>query len=129
MTGTNLQPCLIGYAHVSTYGQTVDAQLEQLSAHGCAKVYREKASGARADRRELQRLLKDLAPGDMVTVTRDRSPTLLDAQSVRHCQNYRRYGRAIPLIGRGVGRQQRQHQPIEAALENQHRSIERGGYR
>jgi DNA invertase Pin-like site-specific DNA recombinase len=41
-----------------------------LRAQGCAKVYREKASGARADRRELQRLLKDLAPGDVVTVTR-----------------------------------------------------------
>jgi hypothetical protein len=35
-----------GYACVSTYGQTLDAQLEQLKAEGCTKVYREKASGA-----------------------------------------------------------------------------------
>jgi DNA invertase Pin-like site-specific DNA recombinase len=42
----------------------------QLRAEGCTRIYREKASGAKADRHELLRLLKDLAPGDMVTVTR-----------------------------------------------------------
>jgi DNA invertase Pin-like site-specific DNA recombinase len=61
---------LLGYARVSTYGQTLDAQLDQLKAEGCVKIYREKASGARADRRELMRLMKDLVPGDVVTVTR-----------------------------------------------------------
>ena len=60
----------LGYARVSTYGQTLDAQLDQLRAEGCAKIYREKASGAQADRRELLRLLKSLAAGDVVTVTR-----------------------------------------------------------
>ena len=60
----------LGYARVSTYGQTLDAQLEQLRRNGCTKIYREKVSGARADRRELLRLLKALAPGDVVTVTR-----------------------------------------------------------
>src|SRR5271156_2224463 len=60
----------LGYARVSTYGQTLDTQLEQLYACGCDKVYREKASGARADRRELLKLLKELTPGTVVTVTR-----------------------------------------------------------
>ena len=60
----------LGYARVSTYGQTLDAQLEQLKATGCSKIYREKASGAQPDRRELLRMLKDVAPGDVVTVTR-----------------------------------------------------------
>jgi DNA invertase Pin-like site-specific DNA recombinase len=60
----------LGYARVSTYGQTLDAQLEQLKAEGCAKIYREKASGAQADRRELLRMLKAIGPGDVVTVTR-----------------------------------------------------------
>ena len=59
-----------GYARVSTYGQTLDAQLAQLKAEGCGKIYREKASGAQADRRELLKLLKTLALGDVVTVTR-----------------------------------------------------------
>ena len=60
----------LGYARVSTYGQTLDAQLEQLKDAGCTRLYREKASGTQADRRELQRMLKALAPGDIVTVTR-----------------------------------------------------------
>jgi DNA invertase Pin-like site-specific DNA recombinase len=60
----------LGYARVSTYGQTLQAQLEQLRAEGCGKIYREKATGVRADRRELLGLLKDLAGGDVVTVTR-----------------------------------------------------------
>jgi DNA invertase Pin-like site-specific DNA recombinase len=59
-----------GYARVSTHGQTLEAQLEQLRAAGCRKVYREKASGARADRRQLKRLLKALSRGDTVVVTR-----------------------------------------------------------
>jgi DNA invertase Pin-like site-specific DNA recombinase len=56
---------------VSTYGQTLDSQLEQLRAAGCnsRNIYREKAADARPDRREL-RMLKRLAPGDVVTVTR-----------------------------------------------------------
>jgi DNA invertase Pin-like site-specific DNA recombinase len=70
MTETELPSRLIGYARVSTYGQTLDAQLEQLRAAGCAKVYREKATGARADRKELLKMLKHLTAGDMVTVTR-----------------------------------------------------------
>lgn len=60
----------VGYARVSTFGQTLDAQLDQLRAAGCAKIYREKASGARADRRELGRMLKGLEPSELVTVTR-----------------------------------------------------------
>src|SRR4029077_12648649 len=50
--------------------QTLDAQLDQLRADGCARIYREKASGAQPTRRELLRMLKALAPGDVVTVTR-----------------------------------------------------------
>ena len=61
---------LIGYARVSTYGQTLDAQLEQLKAAGCGVVYREKATGTRADRRELVRMLRQVQAGDVVVVTR-----------------------------------------------------------
>src|SRR5215210_8029676 len=72
MTGTNPENRLIGYARVSTYDQTLDTQLDQLRAAGCSSrnIYREKVTGARADRRELLRMLDRLAPGDVVTVTR-----------------------------------------------------------
>jgi DNA invertase Pin-like site-specific DNA recombinase len=61
----------LGYARVSTYGQTLDSQLEQLRAAGCTtKIYREKVTGAHSDRRQLLKMLKALAPGDVVAVTR-----------------------------------------------------------
>ena len=68
--GTSRLSCRSIRARVSTYGQTLDAQLEQLRKARCTKIYREKATGARPDRRELLKMLKALAPGDVVTVTR-----------------------------------------------------------
>jgi DNA invertase Pin-like site-specific DNA recombinase len=72
MSETHSQKRLIGYARVSTHGQTLDSQLEQLRGAGCSSrnIYREKVTGARADRRELNRMLGKLIPGDVVTVTR-----------------------------------------------------------
>jgi DNA invertase Pin-like site-specific DNA recombinase len=70
MTETHPQNRRLGYARVSTYGQTLDAQLEQLRGAGCTKIFREKVTGARADRREILKMLNTLAPGDVVTVTR-----------------------------------------------------------
>src|SRR6202043_497654 len=72
MVETHPKQRLIGYARVSTYGQTLDSQLEQLRAAGCSSrnIYRQKVTGVRADRRELNRMLGKLAPGDVVTVTR-----------------------------------------------------------
>lgn len=61
----------IGYARVSSQDQCLDAQLEQLQAAGCSRVYSEKASGKSAKNREqLQAMLADLAPGDVVMVVR-----------------------------------------------------------
>src|ERR1700693_1759864 len=61
---------ICGYARVSSIGQSLDAQLEQLRSAGCEKIFREKATGKHDSRRELQRMLKALSPGDMVIVTR-----------------------------------------------------------
>src|SRR5271167_1479141 len=59
-----------GYARVSTDGQSVDAQVRQLTKAGCKKVFREVASGAKTDRSQLRRLLDQLDAGDVLTVTR-----------------------------------------------------------
>jgi DNA invertase Pin-like site-specific DNA recombinase len=59
-----------GYARVSTDGQSVDAQVRQLRAEGCEKVFREVASGAKTDRRQLRRAIEQLAADDVLIVTR-----------------------------------------------------------
>jgi DNA invertase Pin-like site-specific DNA recombinase len=59
-----------GYARVSTNGQDLNGQIAELAAAGCAKVYREKASGAKTDRPELAKLLRVLDEGDVLIVTR-----------------------------------------------------------
>jgi len=61
---------IFGYARVSTTGQDLAGQLAELDAAGCAKVYREKASGAKTDRVELHKLIGRLEPGDVLIVTR-----------------------------------------------------------
>jgi DNA invertase Pin-like site-specific DNA recombinase len=61
---------IYGYARVSTDGQSVDAQVKQLRAAGAEKVFRETASGARADRAQLRRAIDQLAKGDVLMVTR-----------------------------------------------------------
>jgi DNA invertase Pin-like site-specific DNA recombinase len=48
---------IFGYARVSTDGQSVDAQVKQLRDAGVEKIFRETASGAKTDRRELARAI------------------------------------------------------------------------
>jgi DNA invertase Pin-like site-specific DNA recombinase len=68
--GDFLAMAIHGYARVSTGGQSLDSQLEQLTAAGCGKIYQEKISGKNAQRPQLQRLMFQLAEGDTLIVTR-----------------------------------------------------------
>ena len=61
---------IYGYARVSTDRQTLAAQIEQLGAAGCEKVFKETVSGARTDRAQLSRAMAQLARGDVLLVTR-----------------------------------------------------------
>jgi DNA invertase Pin-like site-specific DNA recombinase len=61
---------ILGYARVSTDGQSLDAQVKQLRAAGAEKVLRETASGANTDRVQLRRAFDQLAKGDVLMVTR-----------------------------------------------------------
>lgn len=60
----------VGYARVSTDGQTVDAQIEALKHAGCEKVFTEVASGAKKDRPVLQEVMAYLRSNsdDVLTV-------------------------------------------------------------
>src|SRR5947207_15348363 len=110
MTETHPQNRPIGYARVSTYGQTLDAQLEQLRGAGCSKIYREKVTGAHSDRRQLLDMLKHLTPGDVVTVTRiDRlARSTFDLFAI-----LKQIVGAIPVTRGALGRHGHQHRPID----------------
>lgn len=61
----------VGYARVSSVGQTLDVQEAALLAAGCEKVFAEKRSGTTTDgRAELERALDYVRQGDIFVVTR-----------------------------------------------------------
>src|SRR5207244_11910205 len=61
---------VFGYARVSTADQHLTSQIEALKAAGAETIYREKISGARADRPQLAKLMASLKAGDVVLVTK-----------------------------------------------------------
>ncbi|MGH2536124.1 MAG: recombinase family protein [Candidatus Promineifilaceae bacterium] len=59
---------LIGYARVSSVGQTLDVQLDKLKR--CHKIFQEKKSGATGRRARLEACLEYVREGDTLVVTR-----------------------------------------------------------
>lgn len=60
----------VGYARVSSQGQSLDVQLEKLNKYGCAKVYQEKISGVDQNRPELIACLDYVRKGDTLVITK-----------------------------------------------------------
>jgi DNA invertase Pin-like site-specific DNA recombinase len=61
---------IYGYARVSTDGQSLTAQITELKSARCERVFQEKISGARSDRKQLARAIALLEKGDVLVVTR-----------------------------------------------------------
>ena len=61
---------MYGYARVSTRDQDLSSQEAELKSAGCAKVFKEKVSGAKSDRAELAKAIRKLDAGDVLVVTR-----------------------------------------------------------
>ena len=62
---------LVGYARVSTVGQSLEVQEEQLRAAGCERIYAEKRSGKSLEERvKLAEALAYVREGDTLVVTR-----------------------------------------------------------
>jgi len=59
---------LIGYARVSSVGQSLDVQLDKL--RHCDKIFQEKKSGTGGKRRQLETCLEYVREGDSLVVTR-----------------------------------------------------------
>lgn len=61
----------VGYARVSTVGQSLENQLASLAKEGCEKIFEEKASGKSSDDREqLQSALDFVRAGDVLVITK-----------------------------------------------------------
>jgi DNA invertase Pin-like site-specific DNA recombinase len=91
------------YMRVSTEQQDIERQEEiarsaRASGYYVAGVYREKASGARADRPELLRMISDLQPGEIVIAEKiDRISRLPLAEAERLVASIRDKG-AVPGV-------------------------------
>ncbi|MCH9808087.1 MAG: recombinase family protein [Alphaproteobacteria bacterium] len=76
-----------GYARVSTADQNLDVQRTALERAGVVTVFEEKISGTKRDgRKELDRALKIIGPGDALVVTRlDRlGRSMRDLSNIAH---------------------------------------------
>lgn len=61
----------VGYLRVSTSGQSLDVQRDQLLAAGCEELFEEKRSGSSTEGRDqLEAALRFIRKGDIFTVTR-----------------------------------------------------------
>lgn len=73
----------IGYARVSSYGQSLAIQISKLKEAGCERIYSEKVSGAKEQRKEFTVMLDFARETDQIVVTRlDRlSRSLIELQN------------------------------------------------
>ena len=59
---------IIGYARVSKEDQSLNLQMDALEAAGCERIFHEKASGMKEERKELKNMLFHLREGDTLIV-------------------------------------------------------------
>ena len=61
---------VVGYARVSSVGQSLEAQQEKLVSYGVDKLFAEKLSGTTAARPELKSCLEYVREGDVLVITK-----------------------------------------------------------
>ena len=60
----------VGYARVSSQGQSLDIQIDKLAKYGCNKIYQEKISGVDQNRAELIKCLDYVRENDTLVITK-----------------------------------------------------------
>jgi DNA invertase Pin-like site-specific DNA recombinase len=61
---------ILGYARVSTKDQNLNGQHDALTAAGAERIFADTITGTARSRPELERLLTEIRPGDVVVVTK-----------------------------------------------------------
>ena len=61
---------ILGYARVSTADQQLDSQRDALSTAGVERIFADTITGTARTRPELDQLMRQLRPGDVVVVTK-----------------------------------------------------------
>ena len=83
--------------------QDLTAQEAELVAAGAVKVYREKVSGAKANRAELMKVVNKLEPGDVLLVTRLDRLARSDTRLAQLARQHQRTRCELPLAARHLG--------------------------
>lgn len=94
---------VVGYARVSSAGQSLDVQLDKLKAYGCTRVFAEKRSGRQAGSRpELQSCLQFLREGDTLVISRlDRmARSILDLAKI--ADQLKKKGAALKVLDQAI---------------------------
>ncbi|NEZ46263.1 recombinase family protein [Clostridium niameyense] len=62
---------LVGYARVSTEQQNLDRQIDMITSYGVDKrnIYKEKITGTKSNREQLNRMIDELQRGDVVIIS------------------------------------------------------------
>lgn len=107
-----------GYARVSTNRQELDIQVKVLKEAGATKIFKEKISGAKANRKELSSLLDELNAGDTLLVTKaDRI-----ARSLSHLEkvvtDLTNRGVAVNILNMGMFTVETMQNPMTKLLFN-----------
>jgi len=61
---------MVGYARVSTIGQSLDVQLSKLEKFGCDQIFKDKHTGTTADRPALKECRTYVRKGDSLVITK-----------------------------------------------------------
>ncbi|MEK4172172.1 recombinase family protein [Lysinibacillus sp. FSL L8-0312] len=109
---------IYGYARVSTNRQELDIQIKVLKEAGATKIYKEKISGAKTDRKELNTLLSEIKAGDTLLVTKaDRIARSL-SQLEKVVTDLTNRGVAVHIINMGMFTAESMDNPMTKLLFN-----------
>jgi len=61
---------IVGYARVSSVGQSLDVQLDKLKSYKCDRIFKEKRSGTNSDRPQLTQCRDYVREGDTLVITK-----------------------------------------------------------